>query len=307
MKIPKRNQKDEELKYDVAFSFAGERREYVGKVAAELRKSGIEVFYDEYNQTDSWGRNLVDHFHDIYGKKASFVVVFISEEYPLKTWTNYEREVITARSLVEKGFLLPARFDDTDVKGLPNSIGYMDLKKFSSEEFAHEIIKKLGKEKNNKIKGSEADFPLPNAGKNKINPYEERKKFFNYVMQELKRRCGSVPAVDFYEEENGDKKQIRILYEKDLVFSLDIQKGGVGFSSDQGVSFSVGDRGSVPSGVNGYGDFEWDKEKNEVVLNMTDFSVFGFYGDGEKKMTFGEFLDKIWERIVKNIEEYDSK
>ena len=47
--VPEENKKHDGLEYDVAFSFAGERREYDREVATELRKNGIKVFYDEYN------------------------------------------------------------------------------------------------------------------------------------------------------------------------------------------------------------------------------------------------------------------
>lgn len=42
--------------FDVVFSFAGEDREYVRKVAQYLRKQNVTIFYDENEQVHLWGR-----------------------------------------------------------------------------------------------------------------------------------------------------------------------------------------------------------------------------------------------------------
>ena len=42
------SQRDIKLtEYDVCLSFAGDDRVYVSKVASELKKNGVRVFYDE--------------------------------------------------------------------------------------------------------------------------------------------------------------------------------------------------------------------------------------------------------------------
>ena len=41
--------------YHVALSFAGEDRDYVEKVAIQLRAAGVEVFYDLFHEADLWG------------------------------------------------------------------------------------------------------------------------------------------------------------------------------------------------------------------------------------------------------------
>ncbi|MFV8270117.1 hypothetical protein ACNQGP_09310 [Flavobacterium sp. GT2N3] len=42
------------LEYDVVLSFAGEDRKYVEKTAEYLRKSGVKVFYDVYEDVNLW-------------------------------------------------------------------------------------------------------------------------------------------------------------------------------------------------------------------------------------------------------------
>jgi hypothetical protein len=71
--------------HHVALSFAGEDRDFVEKVATQLRSDGVNVFYDKYEEVDLWGKDLYVHLKDVYEKSALFTVMFISEHY----WTSF--------------------------------------------------------------------------------------------------------------------------------------------------------------------------------------------------------------------------
>lgn len=134
--------------YDVALSFAGENRAYVEEVATGLRAAGVSVFYDGFEKANLWGKNLVDHLADIYQNKSRYVVMFISQHYVEKAWTKHERQHAQARSLIAKDeYILPARFDDTDVPGLANTVGHVNLQKMAPAELVELILAKLGKRK----------------------------------------------------------------------------------------------------------------------------------------------------------------
>lgn len=133
-----------DMEYDVALSFAGEDREYVEKVAALLHDADVRVFYDKFETAQLWGRNLADHLGDIYGRRARFVVMFISKHYPAKAWPTHERQSAQARAIRENTVvLLPARFDDTDIPGMPTTTGYIDLRQTSPGELVELIVQKL--------------------------------------------------------------------------------------------------------------------------------------------------------------------
>ena len=133
-----------EGKYDVAFSFAGEQRDYIGKVASYIeRRSNLRVFYDENEKLEIWGKNLIDYLKLIYEKRANYCVMFISKDYAEKIWPNFERQIIQARSLTEEGVLLPVRFDDTPIKGEIPTIAYLNIKGLKPEELAELIIGKV--------------------------------------------------------------------------------------------------------------------------------------------------------------------
>ncbi|HYR76302.1 MAG TPA: TIR domain-containing protein [Pyrinomonadaceae bacterium] len=131
--------------YDVTVSFAGEDRTYVEQVAAALYALGIRVFYDRYEQVDLWGKDLYTHLDDVYRKRARYCVVFISQHYADKLWTNHERKSAQARAFEEKSeYILPVRFDATEVPGMLPTTGYIAATKLEPAEVALMIAKKTG-------------------------------------------------------------------------------------------------------------------------------------------------------------------
>jgi hypothetical protein len=131
-------------KYEVALSFAGEDREYVDKVARLLQAAGVEVFYDRFEEVELWGKNLTDLLAEIYAKQSEFVVLFVSAHYATKAWPNHERKHALART-VQQGTdsILPARFDDTELPGLPDTVAYVDLRATTPERLAEMIKQKV--------------------------------------------------------------------------------------------------------------------------------------------------------------------
>ena len=130
--------------FDIALSFAGEDREYVDRVANLLRDQGVKVFYDLFEQVDLWGKNLYEHLSATYQDKARFTVIFISNYYASKLWTNHERKAAQARAFQEaQEYILPVRFDDTEIPGVLRTVGYISLNGMSPETLTSLITKKL--------------------------------------------------------------------------------------------------------------------------------------------------------------------
>lgn len=141
-------------KYDVAISYAGEDRKIVEEYTKILTSSGLAVFYDKDRdiETELWGTNLYDVLDEIYRLRARYCVIFISENYAQKIWTNHERESAQARALEEnREYILPVRLDDTEIPGLHPTIKYLDLNGHEIEEIAEITIKKVRKIKNESL------------------------------------------------------------------------------------------------------------------------------------------------------------
>ena len=132
--------------YDVVLSFAGEDRKYVEEVADVLRQHSVRVFYDEYEQVKLWGKNLAEHLDTVYRRSGKYCVMFISEHYAAKPWTIHERRMAVDRALKERReYILPARFDDTELPGISSSVLYVSLRKKAPADFARLILQKLGR------------------------------------------------------------------------------------------------------------------------------------------------------------------
>ena len=132
-------------KYDVAFSFASEQRDYVSETAEQLKLINIKVFYDADQEIDLWGGDLYQKLIDVYSNQAKFCVVFISKAYRDKLWTQHELKAIQARAFQSaREYLLPARFDDAEIPGLLPTIAYLDLSKITPYQLAKIIAKKIG-------------------------------------------------------------------------------------------------------------------------------------------------------------------
>jgi hypothetical protein len=132
--------------YDVALSFAGEDRAYVQRVADILHSYDVGVFYDRYEQADLWGKDLYSHLDDVYRNKSRYCILFISDAYKAKVWTNHERASAQARALESAGeYLLPARFDNTELPGLRSTTGYINLSSMAPEDFAILVLEKIGR------------------------------------------------------------------------------------------------------------------------------------------------------------------
>lgn len=133
-----------DTKFDIALSFAGEDRKYVDEVATLLKEKGISVFYDLFEEENLWGKNLYDYLSDIYQNQARYTIMFISSSYKQKLWTNHERQAMQSRAFQEsQEYILPAKFDDTEIVGVLPTVGYIDLRVKKPEQFARIIERKL--------------------------------------------------------------------------------------------------------------------------------------------------------------------
>jgi len=76
------------FEYDIAISFAGEDREIAEAIARYLHRSGVQVFYDQFQKSNLWGKDLIEYLADIYGKKSRYCLMIISKHYPIKHGLN---------------------------------------------------------------------------------------------------------------------------------------------------------------------------------------------------------------------------
>ena len=131
-------------KYDVALSFAGEDRQHAKALADLLKTGGYWCFYDENELAQLWGKNLYDYLSSVYKDRARYCVMFLSKYYEQKLWTTHERQMAQARAFQEnREYILPVRLDDTEIPGIPPTVGYLDLRAMTIEEVYEALVMKL--------------------------------------------------------------------------------------------------------------------------------------------------------------------
>jgi len=293
----------EQYEYDVALSFAGEDRDYVRGVAVELERAKIRVFFDEFNEEKLWGANLAEHFDDVFRNKARHCVVFISKAYTDKAWPNFEKRSVLSRSVIQKDYIWPARFDEVDILGIAPTIGYIDLKNKRPQEFAQIIINKLrGKsaEKNNDEIQKITSYRKPRK-KVQFDPYGIAQDWVEFLVQELSKRKQKIGEAGYllsaFKRESA--ACIRLLKDNDTVFSIDCKIGGM--FGDRGMSFSFAYGELRNSGVNGWGEFEWNDQRGEAILKLTDFG--GTLSKGEPQISKEQLLERIWDMVCDQIDQ----
>ena len=104
----------------------------------------MRCFYDADEQVRLWGTHLAEELPRIYAREAAAVVVFVSADYAAGAWTRLERRAAFSRAVAEAGvFVLPARFDDSELPGLISDVVTVDLRRHTPEQFADVIAAKL--------------------------------------------------------------------------------------------------------------------------------------------------------------------
>lgn len=132
-----------EYEFDIAVSFAGENRDYVSEVV-EAVKSDIRVFYDEDYEVEAWGEDGIEYFTNVYMNRARYVVLFVSQHYASKMWTNVERRSALARAATQRSaYILPVRLDDTQLDGLLPTVLYLDSRRLGIEGLINAIRTKM--------------------------------------------------------------------------------------------------------------------------------------------------------------------
>jgi hypothetical protein len=134
------------FRFDVAFSFPGEHRDYVRRVDEELSKllAADHVFYDDRYTAELARPDLDTYLQDIYHNDADLIVIFICEDYDRKEWCRLEWRAI--RDLLKKRrgpSIMLFRVDDGEVAGIFSIDGYVDARRKEPREAAALIYQRL--------------------------------------------------------------------------------------------------------------------------------------------------------------------
>ena len=146
-------------RFRVAFSFAGEKRGFVSKVAAILagRFDEDHILYDKYHEPEFARRDLGIYLPKLYNEEADLIVIVVCADYAKKDWPGLEW--IAIHDLLKKrrdSEVMLCRFDRADIEGLFSSAGFVELDRKTPEKAAEMILERLaineGKPKHHYVK-----------------------------------------------------------------------------------------------------------------------------------------------------------
>lgn len=155
-----------EKRFRIAFSFAGEKRDFVSKVAAILAaKFGEDkILYDKYHEAEFARSDLAFYLPDLYEQEADLIVAVFCPDYERKEWCGLEWNAIFGllkRRRIDEVML--ARFEYQEGRGLRGLEGAIDLDHKTPEEAATLILQRLalneGKPKDHYTKASSTSRP----------------------------------------------------------------------------------------------------------------------------------------------------
>lgn len=300
--------------YDVTLSFAKEDRSYVDRVASALKATGLRVFYDKDEIVTLWGEDLYTHLYDIYFRRSRYVVVFLSKHYKNKFWTSHELKSAQARAFLEKrAYILPARFDNTEIPGIPPTTGYIDLNEFSPNELA-ELIRQKIEPINSPVTGPLAQktvsyvetpsVPMPRI---KRKPTDKQRTDFlyhafavikSYLEEALKQLSTSQPDIETtFRSVTNSKFVCEIYLNGELRGRCKIWIGGLSILNDS-LNYAEG-RFNI----------ETDNSYNESLCVEDDgFEMFlkplmgSIYGNSQDRLTPQQAAEYLWERLTQPLQ-----
>jgi tetratricopeptide (TPR) repeat protein len=133
-------------RFRIAFSFAGEKRDFVEKVAAILaRLFGREhILYDKYHEAEFARYDLGIYLPKLYGEQSALIVPVLCPNYDLKRWTGWEWIHIYGLLTKDDGRrVMPARFEHANADGLSPAAAFIELDDKTPDDLAALILERL--------------------------------------------------------------------------------------------------------------------------------------------------------------------
>lgn len=109
---------------DVFISYSRENREIADRIAQDLVRSGLHVFYDkQLLPGEAWGPRLEQQL-----RRAKHILVLLSPSYVRSPWARRELEAAALSESEGETRIIPALIQDTEIPAFLRSKHYADLR-----------------------------------------------------------------------------------------------------------------------------------------------------------------------------------
>ncbi|MGF1537923.1 MAG: AAA family ATPase [Elainellaceae cyanobacterium] len=133
-------------RFRIAFSFAGETRDFVEKVAAILAETFGEekILYDKYHEAEFARDDLGIYLPMLYGEQSDLIVPVLCSNYDQKRWTGWEwLHIYGLLTKADRQRVMPCRFDYAIADGLSPAAGFIELDRKTPAQAATLILERL--------------------------------------------------------------------------------------------------------------------------------------------------------------------
>ena len=117
-------------RFRIAFSFAGEKRDFVAKVARILasRFGEAAILYDKFHEAEFARYDQGIFLPELYAEQSELIVVVLCPNYNKKRWTGWEWVHIYGLLTKADGYrVMPCRFEYANTDGLSPAAGFIEL------------------------------------------------------------------------------------------------------------------------------------------------------------------------------------
>ena len=133
-------------RFRVAFSFAGEKRDYVARVARIVADCFGEeaVLYDKFHEAEFARNDLGIYLPKLYREQSDLIVPVVCPDYDNNRWTGWEW--LHIYGLLIKGDskrVMPCRFGFAKLDGLSEAAAFAELDEHTPEQTAKLIFQRL--------------------------------------------------------------------------------------------------------------------------------------------------------------------
>ena len=302
----------EAKEYDLAFSFAGEHRQYVEQVKVACEALKLSVFYDRDKTNEWWGNNFLVEQRKIY-ISARYFVPFISSEYFSKSIPSDEFETALAEGLNRQDdYILPVMMGDHKAppERLPSTTHYLRAENYSPAELAQELHTKVGGVQQDpqslgEIVSRATDLRMPRITPSNFSRHREANALLGYLGEQIRKKLPDL-------ESQG---MIATIEPRDAGFAIIIEHCGESIAGlnifradgmgDATVGFRFIDNGFEGFSTSTYSGMAkpvFNKEKGLVMFKVDDYDGMLRGIEMDSLVNREELLGSLWGRLVQRIE-----
>ncbi|MGH7946676.1 MAG: AAA family ATPase, partial [Opitutaceae bacterium] len=133
-------------RFRIAFSFAGEKRDFVSQLAAILaeRFGEAAILYDKFHEAEFARHDLGIYLPKLYGEQSDLVIPVLCRAYDKKRWSGWEwLHIYGLLTNADGKRVMPCRFDFAEADGLSPAAGFVELDHKTPEQAATLILERL--------------------------------------------------------------------------------------------------------------------------------------------------------------------